>query len=223
MQLNFAEASNRANASSLGRMASAVPDGCGVLGGIEEEGLSVSVSIDVLWLMTVLVLACGLCAVVVFRAGRMVPQEWSDSKNVTLANGKVRTESTSKRGSRAFQGQAGAVAQRAAARSQSNVRRRELEQARFPIRAPGRCSKMTNWKTGGICAVKHSVRRQSRTVAPGERCNGVGFCQALSAAKRIGRGDATVVVAVAVVDEATRRDAIDGAWGGARRGLLGRR
>jgi hypothetical protein len=54
----------------------------------------------------------------------MVPQEGTHSKNVTLDNGRARTEFTVKRGCRAFQGQVGAVAQRAAARSQSNVRQR---------------------------------------------------------------------------------------------------
>jgi hypothetical protein len=60
MRLSFAEASNRANAGSLWRMGTAVPDESGVLGSIGEMGLSVSVSIEVVWLMTVLVVACVL-------------------------------------------------------------------------------------------------------------------------------------------------------------------
>ncbi|OAG07457.1 uncharacterized protein CC84DRAFT_657203 [Paraphaeosphaeria sporulosa] len=47
---------------------------------------------------------------------------------------------------------------------------------------------MTNWKTGGMRAVKHNVRRQSQTVAPVEGCNGASFWQARSAAARTGRG-----------------------------------
>lgn len=76
MRLNVAEASNQANAGSLWRAGSGEAGECGDVGSTGHKGLSVSVSIEVVWLMTMVVF--GLCVVVVIRAGGMVPQEWSD-------------------------------------------------------------------------------------------------------------------------------------------------
>ena len=76
MRLNVAEASNQANAG-LWKVGFGDARECGDAGGIGHKGLSVSVSIEGVWLMTMLVF--GSCVVVVFRAGGMVPQEWSDA------------------------------------------------------------------------------------------------------------------------------------------------
>lgn len=55
MRLNFAEASNRANAGALRRSSFALCDEFELDGKIGKEGLSVS--IEVVWLMTVLAMA----------------------------------------------------------------------------------------------------------------------------------------------------------------------